>query len=284
MLTCLYALSKEINTSHLLPPASTDSSINVFSLQHHPDLNHIIGVSIWVPDWPRGPQLDTLTVINDSVLSTQRSIVRSHHQQPVMSLSHFVSGFFFFYIFMLALLFCIHAYLPLSPQPPFHSLLFLCLSALPSIIVLQEHAEAGGGVQRGRALGDPRGTFQSRRQVKGGKQQWMATAFSATVSSSFTTQSMCCASKPREAFIHHFTCTFQLSGVFSPLHHFLCIARGSTFLILSVIFPSRGALLWFLLLKHHSCAQQCSYPPAQMHPVGRRNRWNSHFSESYVFN
>lgn len=139
------------------------SSSHVFQLICSPlaqqsDLNHLIGVSIWVPNRPWGPPawLCNGWLCIDNTM--QPLPIRPH--QPPSHTSHqclvmfdcVVFYILLFYIFSSFLLFFIHACLP-------RLLLLLVLSA-SSIIVLQRHAQAGRGVQWRRAPGDPRSAFQ----------------------------------------------------------------------------------------------------------------------------
>lgn len=119
------------------------------------DLNHLIGVSIWVTDWPCCSPVSLCngwlyrqhngTFINKAPPFTPSALPR-HVSLCFLLLPAF-------YISWPFLLFVIHVSLVSPPPPP------LVFSG-SSIITLQRHAEGGGGVQWRRAPGDPCCSFQ----------------------------------------------------------------------------------------------------------------------------
>lgn len=121
------------------------------------DLNHVIGVSIWVTDWPC---CSPVSLCNGWLYRQHNGtfINKAHtpHQHPPCHVSLGFLSLSAFYMALPFLLFVIHVSPHLPPHSPFSS-----------IITLQSLAQGGGGVQWRRAPGDPCSAFQfTRCQVK----------------------------------------------------------------------------------------------------------------------
>lgn len=132
-------------------------SINLlFFSPHKSDLNHLIGVSIWVPNRPWGPPASRCNgwlCIGNTIQLHQQGCTNPPHIPSTLSclpVSSFICGFPAFSCHSCYFLF-MHVSLCLLP---------LLVPSATSIIVLQRHAQAGRGVQWRRAPGDPRSAFQ----------------------------------------------------------------------------------------------------------------------------
>lgn len=115
------SLSIQINLLLLLLPSSHIFQLICSLLAKQSDLNHLIGVSIWVPIRPRGP----LAWLCNGWLCIDNTMqpppIRPHQppshtsRQRLVMFDCVVFYILLFYIFLSYLLFVIHACLPLPP-------------------------------------------------------------------------------------------------------------------------------------------------------------------------
>lgn len=174
------SLSTQINLPLLLLllPSTHVFQLICSILTQHSDLNHLIGVSIWVPNRPRGPPAwlcNGWLCIDNTMQPKQSGRTNPQPTHPSNVLSRLTMLSFTSCVSTFSCHSCYLLFMHVSP-----CLLLLVLSA-SSIIVLQRHAQAGWGVQWRRAPGDPRSAFQlTGCQVKTIKSNLRVNAASCT--------------------------------------------------------------------------------------------------------